>query len=61
MKIILDQCLPKQLKEELPGHEVMTVPEMGWAGFKNGKLLSLIEKEFDVFLRPIGTLSFSKI
>ncbi|HYX73042.1 MAG TPA: hypothetical protein VE732_09745, partial [Nitrososphaera sp.] len=27
-----------------------TVPEMGWAGTKNGALLRLVEREFDVFL-----------
>ena len=28
----------------------MTVPECGWAGIKNGRLLALAQLEFDVFL-----------
>ena len=34
MKILLDECLPRKLKYELPGHDVLTVSEMGWAGAK---------------------------
>jgi hypothetical protein len=41
MKILLDECLPRKLKYELPGHDVLTVYEMGWAGAKNGELLRL--------------------
>jgi hypothetical protein len=51
MKLLLDECLPRKLKDHLPGHECHTVPEAGWAGKKNGELLSLAEKSgFDVFL-----------
>jgi hypothetical protein len=42
--------LPKRLKLELAAYEARTVPEMGWAGVKNGKLLRLAEGLFDVFL-----------
>jgi hypothetical protein len=35
----------------LPGHDCRTVPEEGFAGKKNGELLSLAEKSgFEVFL-----------
>ncbi len=50
MKLLLDECLPRKLKGELPGHEVKTVPEMGWAGIENGELLPLIEAKFDAFI-----------
>jgi predicted nuclease of predicted toxin-antitoxin system len=50
MKILIDECLPKRLKLELPGHFVKTVPEAGWAGKQNGDLLRLAEQEFDVLL-----------
>ena len=42
MRILLDECVPKRLRRELAGHLVQTVPEMGWAGKKNGELLSLL-------------------
>ena len=50
MRLLLDECVPKKLKNELPGHEVFTVPEMGWAGFKNGLLLSRAAERFDVLI-----------
>lgn len=50
MKVLLDECLPKKLKREVLADVVNTVPEMGWAGTKNGALLRLVEGEFDVLL-----------
>jgi hypothetical protein len=50
MKVLLDECLPKKLKREVQADVVKTVPEMGWAGTKNGSLLLLVEGEFDLFL-----------
>ena len=50
MQILIDECLPKKLKQELVGHSVFTVQEKGWAGMKNGELLSKAENEFDVWL-----------
>jgi hypothetical protein len=41
MRVLLDECLPRKLKNDLSGHDVRTVPEMGWAGKKNGELLQL--------------------
>jgi predicted nuclease of predicted toxin-antitoxin system len=50
VRILLDECLPRRLKRELPGYDVRTTPEMGWAGKRNGELLRLAEREFEVFL-----------
>ena len=50
MRILLDECVPKRLKNGLIGHEVRTVPESGWASTRNGDLLRLAEGQFDVFL-----------
>jgi Domain of unknown function (DUF5615) len=51
MKVLLDECIPRKLKNSLPGHECRTVQEIGCAGTKNGALLSIAEsKGFDVFL-----------
>jgi len=36
---LLDENLPKRLKETLSFHQVYTVREMGWNGVKNGRLL----------------------
>jgi predicted nuclease of predicted toxin-antitoxin system len=51
MRILLDECVPRRLRRELPGHDLRTVPEMGWSGKKNGELLRLMVADgFEVFL-----------
>src|SRR5271170_868607 len=52
MRVLLDECLPARLRRNLPGHDVQTVPQAGWASIKNGQLLRLIAAsgKFDVFL-----------
>ncbi len=50
MRVLLDECLPKQLRRDLPGHQVATVADMRWRGIKNGALLRLAETEFDVIV-----------
>ncbi len=52
MRILLDECLPKDLAGELAGHQVKTVRQAGWAGISNGRLLQLIADsgKFDVFI-----------
>lgn len=43
--------MDRRLKlDHAEGHEVVTVAEVGWAGKKNGELLRLAEKRFDVLL-----------
>ena len=50
MRVLLDECVPRRLKRDLPGHDTRTAPEMGWASKRNGDLLRVAEQEFDVFL-----------
>jgi predicted nuclease of predicted toxin-antitoxin system len=50
MRALLDECVPKRLRRELPGHDVVTVVEMGWSGISNGKLLALAAGQFECFL-----------
>jgi predicted nuclease of predicted toxin-antitoxin system len=52
MRILLDECLPKDLARELSGHTVKTVPQFGWSSISNGQLLGLIADSgnFDLFL-----------
>jgi predicted nuclease of predicted toxin-antitoxin system len=57
MKLLLDECIDRKLAREFPGYEVKTVPQMGWAGVKNGQLLTLAESEFDVFITVDRNLS----
>ena len=47
MRLLLDENLPKRLKQDFPGHEVYTVADKEWAGKKNGELLKLmLENDF---------------
>ena len=52
MRILLDECVPVALKRNLVslGHECQTVREAGFAGKKNGELLTLAERWWDVLL-----------
>ena len=52
MRVLIDECLPRQLKAWLIGkHDAVTVQEAGWANIKNGILLRLAnEAGFDVFV-----------
>jgi len=50
VRVLLDECLPRRLKRDLVGHDARTTPEMGWASKRNGDLLRLAERDFDVFL-----------
>ena len=60
MRLLLDECIDRRLAKDLTGHEVRTVPQMGWAGIKNGALLTHAEKEFDVFVTVDRNLSFQQ-
>lgn len=50
MRVLLDECVPKRLRRELTEHFVSTVPQEGFAGLKNGKLLAAIQDKWDVLL-----------
>jgi hypothetical protein len=50
VRVLLDECVPRRLKNELAEHVARTTPEMGWAGKRNGELLRVAEPEFDVFI-----------
>lgn len=60
MKVLLDECIDRRLAKDIKGHEVKTVPQMGWATIKNGELLTLAEEEFDFFLIVDRNLSFQQ-
>lgn len=60
MKLLLDECIDRRLAREFSGQNIKTVPQMGWSGTKNGKLLALAEKEFDVFITVDRNLLFEQ-
>ena len=52
MRLLLDECLPRRAKYLFieDGHECETVRDAGYSGKGNGELLTLAEKNFDVFI-----------
>lgn len=60
MRVLLDECVDRRLARDIIGHEVTTVPEAGWAAAKNGDLLALAEKKFDVLVSVDRNLSFQQ-
>jgi hypothetical protein len=48
--MLLDECVDWRLARPIAGHEVATARQMGWTGIKNGQLLALASKHFDVFV-----------
>ena len=61
MRILLDECVSRRLRRELPGHDVRTVPDMGWSGKKNGELLALMATQgFEVLLTVDQNLRYQQ-
>ncbi|MBI3810159.1 MAG: DUF5615 family PIN-like protein [Nitrospirae bacterium] len=60
MNILLDESAPRLIKTSLPECSISTVQEMGWAGLKNGELLALAEKQFDVFITADKQLRYQQ-
>src|SRR4051812_37024247 len=51
MRLLLDENLPKRLKQDFSEHEVYTVRDKQWNDIKNGELLKLlVENSFDSLL-----------
>ena len=61
MRVLLDEQLPRQLAPYLVGHDARTVHQQGWAGLKNGELLTKAEAAaFSVFVTGDQSLQFQQ-
>jgi predicted nuclease of predicted toxin-antitoxin system len=60
VRILLDESLPRGLKDLLPGLDAVTVPERGWQSMKNGELLRLASQEFAVFVTADQNLEYQQ-
>ena len=60
MRVLLDESLPNRPGQEFHGHDVTTVPEMGWSGKTNGELLMLARRGFDVFVTADQNLRYQQ-
>ena len=62
MKILIDECLPAALKENLTalGHECQTVRQAGFGSKKNGELLTLAEGRWNVLLTSDRNIKYQQ-
>jgi hypothetical protein len=60
VKVFVDECVDWRLARDIVGHEVTTARQQGWSTIKNGELLALAMKEFDVFVTVDRNLSFQQ-
>ena len=60
MKVLVDECVNWRLLRDIVGHEVKTARQMGWSTIRNGVLLGLAAKEFEVFVTVDRNLSFQQ-
>jgi hypothetical protein len=60
VRVFLDECIDWRLSRDIVGHDVKTARQMGWTTIKNGELLSLASKRFDVFVTVDRNLSFQQ-
>jgi predicted nuclease of predicted toxin-antitoxin system len=57
MRILLDENLDWRLRRDLPGHQVESVPLLGWAGIQNGALLRrAVENGFELLVTMDGNM-----
>lgn len=59
-RVLLDENLPRKLRQSLPEFLVRTVQEEGWTSFSNGELLSRAQHNFDVLLTADRRLQFQQ-
>ena len=61
MRILLDECVPVQVRHALPAHEVASAQRMGWTGLRNGALLDSAEQAgFDLFILADKNLRYQQ-
>ena len=60
MRILLDESLPIELREELSQCVVRSVQEMAWSALKNGELLRRASSQFDVFVTADQNLQYQQ-
>jgi predicted nuclease of predicted toxin-antitoxin system len=50
MRLLLDECMPRRLKQDFTGCQIFTVEDAGLKGLKNGQLLQAASGKYDVLV-----------
>lgn len=61
MRVLLDNNIDHRFLKLLPGHEVVHVQKIGWAGLQNGALIAVVERDgFGVLVTADKNLQFQQ-
>ena len=61
MKVLFDVNMPRPLRLELPGHEIITAQAMGWDQLVNGDLIEAAERNgFEAMVTADKNLSYQQ-
>jgi hypothetical protein len=55
-QVLLDECLPHDLRHEIKNHDVATAAYAGVAGLSNGRLFKAIEGRYEIFVTIDGNI-----
>lgn len=60
-RVLFDHCVPKPLRQQLPGPVIRTCHEEGWQALRNGELLTAAEAAgFEVFITADQNLRYQQ-
>jgi hypothetical protein len=59
-RVLFDEDVPRQLRQELAGFNIRTVQEQGWSSLKNGELLRTASLEFDVLVTADRNMQYQQ-
>jgi hypothetical protein len=61
LRILFDQGTPAPLAKYLPGHQISTAYEMGWAALKNGELIAAAQSSgFELLITTDQNLRYQQ-
>jgi len=61
VRVFFDECVPRPLRNLLPGHHIQTAQEMGWGRLKNGELIRRADEDgFEVFMTSDQNLRYQQ-
>ncbi|MGB6537750.1 MAG: hypothetical protein WBF58_17505 [Xanthobacteraceae bacterium] len=58
--MLLDECVPRALRNDIHDHEVRTVAEVGWTGVGNGAMLRRAATAFDFLITVDRNLEYQQ-
>ena len=60
MKLLLDECVTRDIQADFVGHQVHTVEEAGFKGVENGDLLKAAAGSYDVLITVVQNIPYQQ-